>query len=169
MSCYLINHEEYADLANYLINEPHLTYTDGFDKIVSINGKRYCVNSAAYGPRHNGRLFSWNLALELAVQNIRSCEARYPDAGPAGGFLAVSVDYWLTTVEETTKKKEGKKTTYYPEDLRHFEEMIDSMEYQSCETDDYYNSHAYWLLAEARRILLKDWGRRFKDALKALD
>jgi hypothetical protein len=162
MSCYLINHEEYADLANYLITEPHLTYTDGFDKTVLINDKRYFVNSAAYGPKHNGHLFSWNLALELAVQNIRSCETRYPNKGPAGGFLVVSVDEWLTTVEETTKKKEGKKTTYYPQDLKHFAEMIDSMEYQSCETDDYYETHAYKLLEQARRILLK-------DALKALD
>ena len=162
MSCYLINHEEYADLANYLITEPHLTYTDGFDKTVLIDDRRYFVNSAAYGPKHNGHLFSWNLALELAVQNIRSCEARYPNAGPAGGFLAVSVDDWLTTVEETTKKKEGKKTTYYPEDLRHFAEIIDSIEYQSCETDDYYETHAYKLLEQARRILLK-------DAIKALN
>ncbi len=162
MSCYLVHHKDFADLANYLVSASHVTYTDGFDEIVCLNGKKYCVNSAAYGPTPNGHLFSWNLAEELAVENIRSCETRYPHHGTGGGFIKGSVDDWLRMVEETTKKKEGKKTTYSPQDLKHLAEMVDSIEYQSCETDDYYSTHAYWLLAQARSILLE-------DALKALD
>tara|TARA_Y100000593_G_scaffold79659_1_gene148363 strand:- start:669 stop:1169 length:501 start_codon:yes stop_codon:yes gene_type:complete len=165
MSCYLVHHKDFADLANYLVSSSHVTYTDGFDEIVCLAGKRFFVNSSEYESEHknpHGRLFSWNLAVELAVENIRSCETRYPHNGTGGGFLTGSIDDWITMLEKATKEREGKKTTYSPQDLKHLAEMVDSIEYQSCENSDYYSTPAYKVLEQARRILLK-------DALEALD
>ena len=79
MSCYLVHHKDFADLANYLVSSSHVTYTDGFDEIVCLAGKRFFVNSSEYESEHKnpqGRLFSWNLAVDLSKRTHRKVDKK---------------------------------------------------------------------------------------------
>ena len=70
----------------------------------------------------------------LYGENVRSVDARYNEAN------TLSFTY---------------KPTYRTVSDKEVSQLIDSLEYQSCETDDYYSTQAYKMLCNMRKNLLQ--------------
>jgi hypothetical protein len=84
-------------------------------------------------------------ATALALQNIASCQARYPSHGEiAGGFLKSAEEekaYLAGCV------KAAEKAAYY--NAAYMKPMklyglVKTYEYQACETENWYETNAYW-------------------------
>lgn len=108
----------------------------------------------------NGILYDvdpFTLATVLAKENIRSVEYRYPDVKghAARDFFTVpyaSNEAYIAACGEPWKP--GVPRLPVESDLSPVEavKLVDSLEYQSCETPDWENTEAYkWLNAIARR------------------
>jgi len=79
-------------------------------------------------------------ANKLALQNIASCQARYPYHGAvAGGFLknVEEKQAYLAGVANATRKAD------YMEPMKLYS-LVKTYEYQACETEDWYETNAYW-------------------------
>jgi hypothetical protein len=74
------------------------------------------------------------VATELFAQNVRSVDVRYDEENDS-----------RFNYKPTYKKVSDKKVS----------RLIDSLEYQSCETDDYYQTNAYCILCRMRKQLLQ--------------
>ena len=79
-------------------------------------------------------------AIALAVQNIASCQARYPNHGEiAGGFLE--------SAEEEKAYLAGcakaARIAVYMKPMKLYG-LVKTYEYQACETGDWYETDAYW-------------------------
>lgn len=70
----------------------------------------------------------------LYRENVRSVDARYNESN--------AVDFTYKPTYNTVSDKE-------------VSQLIDSLEYQSCETDDYYETQAYKMLCNMRKNLLQ--------------
>tara|TARA_A100001515_G_scaffold25887_1_gene19856 strand:- start:475 stop:909 length:435 start_codon:yes stop_codon:yes gene_type:complete len=79
-------------------------------------------------------------AIALALQNIASCEARYPGK-IAGGFLK--------SAEEKKAYLAGcafaasKAINAYMKPMKLYG-LVKTYEYQACETDDWFETNAFW-------------------------
>ena len=82
-----------------------------------------------------------SIATTLGWQNVFSCEARYPDHGPAGGFLndEISDSAYVRSCRNASRRK-GDNIS--PAAVWR---MVASLEYQSCETEDWFETDAYWI------------------------
>lgn len=83
-----------------------------------------------YLTRDNARI----VASILYLENVRSVDARYNETNTAD--FAYKASYNTVTDKEVSH-------------------LIDSLEYQSCETDDYYTTEAYKILCSMRKNLLQ--------------
>mgnify|MGYP000005840278 FL=1 len=89
----------------------------------------------------------------LAAENIRSLEFRYPRGGVAGGFLNGEQEragYYADLVEQTKDRAAIK----IPNQLDDQVAEINRYEYQACECNDFHESDAYWILANAKERIL---------------
>ena len=126
MSCYLMSEEEIGAIAK-------ANFKPG---IWSSKGSFY--NGAAK------ELVQYesaeDAAIALALQNIASCEARYPGK-IAGGFLK--------SAEEKKAYLAGcafaasKAINAYMKPMKLYG-LVKTYEYQACETDDWFETNAFW-------------------------
>ena len=126
MSCYLMNREEVGAIA--AANFAHGIY----------NSKGRFYNAATK------ELIEYESAEEaaiaLAVQNIASCQARYPSHGEiAGGFLksAEEEKAYLAGCAKAARK------AVYMKPMKLYG-LVKTYEYQACETENWYETNAYW-------------------------
>lgn len=138
MSAYLFGTNEIAVVAKICIDKM------GFDT----KGYRHPYNLITK------KQLDWTqFAMTLAAENIRSLEFRYPRGGVAGGFLDGEKDragYYADLIEQT-KDWHAIKT---PDHLDDQVAEINRYEYQACECNDFYESDAYWILANAKERIL---------------
>ena len=124
MSCYLMNEEEIGAIAaanfkNGIYNSKGRFYNAATKKLVQYESAEEAANA-------------------LALQNIASCEARYPGK-VAGGFLG-SVEEkqaYLAGVANAVKK------AAYMKPMKLYG-LVKTYEYQACETENWYETNAYW-------------------------
>ena len=145
MSAYLLDHNEIAVVAkicrNYLAAGNRETYNLVTHKIVN-----------------------WDdFEMILALENIASLEARYPNNGIAGGFICggqAGLFEFYNNVGEVTKNRGAVKM---PEKLDDQVAELSRYEYQACERDDFYQSDAYWVIAAAKNAILNRYVRLQND------
>ncbi len=128
MSCYLMNEEEIGAIAK-------ASFKPG---IYSSKGRFY--NGAAK------ELVQYEsaeeAALALAVQNIASCQARYPNHGEiAGGFLKSAEEEKAYLAGCAFAASKAKNAYMKPMELYG---LVKTYEYQACETNDWYEANAFW-------------------------
>jgi len=128
MSCYLMEEEEIGAIAK-------ANFKPG---IWSSKGRFY--NGAAK------ELVQYEsaeeAALALAVQNIASCQARYPNHGEiAGGFLKSAEEEKAYLAGCAFAAGNLKNAYIKPMELYG---LVKTYEYQACETDDWFETNAFW-------------------------
>ena len=131
MSCYLMNEEEIGAIAG-------ANFRAGI-----YNSKGRFYNAATkelieYASAEEA-------AIALAVQNIASCQARYPSHGEiAGGFLKSAEEekaYLAGCVKAA--EKAAYYNTAYMKPMKLYG-LVKTYEYQACETENWYETNAYW-------------------------
>jgi len=126
MSCYLMNEEEIGAIAaaNFVLG------------IYNSKGRFYSAATTELIEFANAE----EAAIALAVQNIASCQARYPNHGEiAGGFLKSAEEekaYLAGCVKAAKKAYHWKPMKLYG--------LVKTYEYQACETENWYETNAYW-------------------------
>jgi len=129
MSCYLIDAEAIGKIARWA--------ADNCDTF------RNSITNCYYRD-----LEPREIAMILSEQNLDSCEARYPEHGPAGGFLddgVKRIDYINACVQMACKRG-------YNSSPAAIWRMTASLEYQSCETKDWIESDAYWICNTIKHV-----------------
>ena len=145
MSAYLLDHNEIAVVAkicrNYLAAGNHETYNLVTHKVVN-----------------------WDdFEMILALENIASLEARYPNNGIAGGFICggqAGLFEFYNNVGDVAKKRDAVKM---PSKLDDQVAELNRYEYQACEHDGFYSSDAYWVIAAAKNAILNRYVRLQND------
>ena len=126
MSCYLMNKEEIGAIAK-------ANFKGG---IYNSKGRFYNAATKELIEFANAE----EAAIALAVQNIASCQARYPNHGEiAGGFLKSAEEekaYLAGCVKAAKKAYHWKPMKLYG--------LVKTYEYQACETENWYETNAYW-------------------------
>ncbi len=126
MSCYLMNEKEIAEIAaaNFVLgiyNSKGSFYNGVTKELVQYESAE-------------------EAAVALALQNIASCQARYPSHGEiAGGFLKNAEEkkaYLAGCVKAAKKAYLWKPMKLYG--------LVKTYEYQACETDDWFETNAFW-------------------------
>ena len=124
MSCYLMNEEEIGAIAkaNFKVgiyNSKGRFYNAATKELVQYESAEEAANA-------------------LALQNIASCEARYPGK-IAGGFLknVEEQQAYLAGVANAVRK------AAYMKPMK-FYGLVKTYEYQACETHDWHETNAYW-------------------------
>ena len=139
MSAYLCNPEDFALLAAYALKPGAPRH------FVNLAKKEYiAVEDAA------------DLAVILANENINSLEYRYPNYGPAGGFLCGTLEEFLAEVKLVAAKR------YDYNDLANVKKVLGRYEYQACEHADWLESDAYNLVRALKDQLLNEFADRYE-------
>lgn len=113
---------------------------DSINNIVNFFANAVRPQDQAYVPM-NGRYdyINKNTAEEVArilyAQNVRSVDTRY---------------------NEENEAKFTYKPSYQRISNKELVQEMDSLEYQSCETDDYYQTEAYLIICRMRKQLLQE-------------
>jgi len=144
MSAYLCDSEDFALLAAYALKPGAPRH------FVNLAKKEYiAVEDAA------------DLAVILADENINSLEYRYPNYGPAGGFLCGTLEEFLAEVKNVAKAR------YDYNDLATVKNVLRRYEYQACEHADWLESDAYNLVRALKDQLLDEFAYRCELAQEA--
>jgi len=124
MSCYLMNEEEIGAIAKANFNPGIWSSKGRFYNPVTKELVQYESAEEA--------------ANALALQNIASCEARYPGK-IAGGFLknVEEQQAYLAGVANAVRK------AAYMKPMKLYG-LVKTYEYQACETENWYETNAYW-------------------------
>jgi len=139
MSAYLCDPEDFALLAAYALKPGAPRH------FVNLAKKEYiAVEDAA------------DLAVILADENINSLEYRYPNYGPAGGFLCGTLEEFLAEVKNVAKAR------YDYNDLATVKNVLGRYEYQACEHADWLESDAYNLVRALKDQLLDEFADRYE-------
>ncbi len=132
MSCYLMNEEEIGAIAK-------ANFKGG---IYNSKGRFYNAATKELIEYESAE----EAAIALALQNIASCEARYPSgiagaSGIAGGFLegAEEVKAYLAGCAFAASKAKNA----YMKPMKLYG-LVKTYEYQACETENWYETDAYW-------------------------
>lgn len=147
MSAYLFDHNEIAVVA------------------------KICRNYLAAGNRDTynlvtHRVINWaDFEMILALENIASLEARYPNNGIAGGFICGGQAGLFEYYNQVGKvaENDARHTVEMPEKLDDQVAELNRYEYQTCERDDFYASDAYWVIAAAKNAILNRYVRLQND------
>jgi len=126
MSCYLMNEEEIGAIAK-------ANFKTG---IWSSKGRFYNAVTKELVQYESAE----EAANALALQNIASCEARYPGK-IAGGFLAdveAKQAYLAGCAFAASKAKNA-----YMKPMKLYG-LVKTYEYQACETENWFETDAYW-------------------------
>lgn len=139
MSAYLLDQNEIAVVAKICRN--YASGRDVYNKIAK-------------------KIVNWNdFEMVLALENIASLEARYPNNGIAGGFIcggqAGLFDYY-NQVGKTTDSA-AREAVKIPVNLDDRVAELNRYEYQACEREDFYSSDAYWVIAAAKEAILREY------------
>lgn len=97
-----------------------------------------------------------SMAERLIRQNIRSVEARYPRYGEAGGLLNCPSEEYVQECIAAAKAYRAYKPQH------ELAALCDTYDYQSCETDDYYSTDAYWFVNRIRQCAVFDMIQQLK-------
>lgn len=117
-----------------------------------------------YGPLYGQDLESIeNVAKMFALANLESIESRYPSTKGKGAMEFQNMSNAEYIQESINEAKKVNLHTYTPATIA---KMLSNYEYQSCETDTWYDSLAYKALGMIRADLVKslmgyenaDWG-----------
>ena len=139
MSAYLCNPEDFALLAAYALKPGAPRH------FVNLAKKEY-IDIKDVG----------DFALVLANENINSLEYRYPNYGPAGGFLCGPLEEFLAEVKNVAKAR------YDYNDLATVKNVLGRYEYQACEHADWLESDAYNLVRALKDQLLDEFADRYE-------
>jgi hypothetical protein len=142
MSAYLCNPEDFALLAAYAL-EPGAIVR----RFINFSKKEYIDAKDAT-----------DLAVIFAEENINSLEYRYPNSGPAGGFLCGTLEEFLAEVKNVAKAR------YDYNDLTNVKNVLERYEYQACEHADWLESDAYNLVRAIKDLLLDEFAYRYELA-----
>jgi hypothetical protein len=93
----------------------------------------------------------------LALENIASLEARYPNNGIAGGFICGGQAGLFQYYNEVGKQCEQRADVKIPKNLDDRVAELNRYEYQACEREDFYSSDAYWVIARAKEAILREY------------
>ena len=104
----------------------------------------------------------------LALENIASLEARYPNNGIAGGFICGGQAGLLQYYNEVGKKCEQRADVKIPKNLDDRVAELNRYEYQACEREDFYSSDAYWVIARAKEAILREYVKMQNNAQVAV-
>jgi hypothetical protein len=128
MSCYLMNEEEIGAIAK-------ANFKGG---VYNSKGRFYNAATKELVQYESAE----EAAIALAVQNIASCQARYPNHGEiAGGFLESAEEekaYLAGCAFAASKAKNA-----YMKPMKLYG-LVKTYEYQACETENWYETNAYW-------------------------
>jgi len=144
MSAYLCNPEDFALLAAYALKPGAPRH------FVNLAKKEYIDVEDAF-----------DIAMILANENINSLEYRYPNYGPAGGFLCGPLGEFLAEVRLAAAKR------YDYNDLATVKNVLGRYEYQACEHADWLESDAYNLVRALKDQLLDEFADRYELAQEA--
>ena len=144
MSAYLCNPEDFALLAAYALKPGAPRH------FVNLAKKEYIDVEDAF-----------DIAMILANENINSLEYRYPNYGPAGGFICGTLGEFLAEVRLAAAKR------YDYNDLVKIKEVLHCFDYQSCEHPEYRQSDAYHLVRCIKDQLLSEFAYRYELAQEA--
>jgi len=139
MSAYLCDPEDFALLAAYALKP---------------GAPRHFVNLAK--KEYIDAKDAADLAVILANENINSLEYRYPNYGPAGGFLCGTLEEFLAEVKLVAAKR------YDYNDLATVKNVLGRYEYQACEHADWLESDAYNLVRALKDQLLDEFADRYE-------
>ena len=138
MSAYLCDSEDFALLAAYAFKP---------------GASRHFVNLAK--KEYIDVYDTADFALILAKENINSLGARYPQYGPAGGFLCGTMEEFFAEVKDVAKAR------YDYNDLANVKKVLGRYEYQACEHPDWLESDAYNLVRALKDQLLDEFAQRY--------
>ena len=138
MSAYLCDSEDFALLAAYAFKP---------------GAPRHFVNLAK--KEYIDVYDTADFALILAKENIDSLGARYPQYGPAGGFLCGTMEEFFAEVKDVAKAR------YDYNDLANVKKVLGRYEYQACEHPDWLESDAYNLVRAVKDQLLNEFADRY--------
>ena len=144
MSAYLCDPEDFALLAAYALKP---------------GAPRHFVNLAK--KEYIDVYDTADFALILAKENINSLGARYPQNGPAGGFLCGTMEEFFAEVKDVAKAR------YDYNDLANVKKVLGRYEYQACEHPDWAESDAYNLVRALKDQLLDEFADQYKLMQKA--
>ena len=145
MSAYLCNSEDFALLAAYALKPGAIPR-----HFINLAKKEYIDAKDAA-----------DLAVILAEENINSLEYRYPNSGPAGGFLCGTLEEFLAEVKNVAKAR------YDYNDLATVKNALGRYEYQACEHADWLESDAYNLVRALKDQLLDEFAYKYELAQEA--
>jgi hypothetical protein len=143
MSAYLCDSEDFALLAAYALKPGAIVR-----RFINFSKKEYITARSA-------------LAVIFAEENINSLEYRYPNSGPAGGFLCGTLEEFLAEVRFAAAKR------YDYNDLANVKKVLGRYEYQACEHADWLESDAYHLVRCIKDQLLSEFAYRYELAQEA--
>jgi hypothetical protein len=143
MSAYLCNPEDFALLGAYALKPGAIVR-----RFINFSKKEYITARSA-------------LAVIFAEENINSLEYRYPNSGPAGGFLCGTLEEFLAEVRFAAAKR------YDYNDLANVKKVLGRYEYQACEHADWLESDAYNLVRCIKDQLLSEFAYRYELAQEA--
>ena len=145
MSAHLCNPEDFALLAAYALKPGAIVR-----RFINFSKKEYIDAKDAA-----------DLAVIFAEENINSLEYRYPNYGPAGGFLCGTLGEFLAEVRLAAAKR------YDYNDLATVKNVLRRYEYQACEHADWLESDAYNLVRALKDQLLDEFAYRCELAQEA--
>tara|TARA_R100000935_G_scaffold54629_1_gene83715 strand:- start:1380 stop:1850 length:471 start_codon:yes stop_codon:yes gene_type:complete len=135
MSAYLVSPEHIAEIARFA----HKPNKFGFNP----------YNLVA---KHQPEIVGMKGLAQLLLQaNVDSLQARYYDHGPiAGGFLndESEITNYFDDLDLEMKGKTLSAESIY--------NMVNCLEYQSCESTDWISSDAYWVLHYIKEVAAKE-------------
>jgi hypothetical protein len=140
MSAYLCNPEDFALLGAYALKPGAIVR-----RFINFSKKEYIDAKDAA-----------DLAVIFAEENINSLEYRYPNSGPAGGFLCGTLEEFLAEVRFAAAKR------YDYNDLANVKKVLGRYEYQACEHADWLESDAYNLVRALKDQLLNEFADKYK-------
>jgi hypothetical protein len=143
MSCYLTDAEAIGKIARWAADNCTSAFNPATKDFTKLGGQ------------------APEIALVLGAQNVASCEARYPEHGPAGGFL----DDGITPADYVAACCQRARYRGHSTSPAAVWRMVASLEYQSCETEDWFDSDAFWIC----RAIKEAAGRKMAEDLVSVE
>jgi hypothetical protein len=151
MSCFLMNVGDIATIAKQAKRPPYCSCSD-LSYYNLVTKERVTFDSVA------------DLAKSLALANIASCEARYPNYGVAGGFLDDENEVESFIKEVVVQAKTLFRS--YKKPLK-MVDLIKRFEYQASEVPNWVETDTYWVLQCIKNNLLLEAIRDMEEEEEA--
>ena len=136
-------------MSAYIVNDDHINVLVSYFVGRNPHDGLWLEVNGTY--QHLSRDSAAEIARILFAQNVRSVDVRYNEENPA---------YY------TFKYIHQARDVYMASEIAG---LIDCLEYQSCETNDYYASHAYHILCLMRKALLDELQEELPERMWGLN